>query len=88
MESVVRNETGVPDVRWRPYWDEWEASVRVKYDADQFTATDVVNLMMRVGQQVGIGEGRPDSKDSAGQGWGTFEVLSEAMVLPIVKTKG
>ena len=35
---------------------------------------DVTNLLMRVGQQVGIGEGRPDSKNSAGMGWGTFNV--------------
>jgi len=27
---------------------------------------------MRVGQQVGICEGRPDSKNSAGMGWGLF----------------
>jgi len=24
--------------------------------------------------QVGIGEGRPDSRDSAGLGWGTFKL--------------
>jgi hypothetical protein len=34
--------------------------------------TDVTNLMQRVGQQVGIGEGRNDSKMSAGMGWGCF----------------
>jgi len=27
-----------------------------------------------VGLQVGIGEGRPDSRDSAGLGWGTFKL--------------
>lgn len=26
-------------------------------------------------RQVGIGEGRNDSKNSAGMGWGSFEVL-------------
>ena len=36
--------------------------------------TDVTNLMQRVGMQVGIGEGRPDSRDSAGLGWGTFRL--------------
>jgi hypothetical protein len=30
--------------------------------------------MHRVGAQVGIGEGRPDSKNSTGMGWGTFEI--------------
>lgn len=74
-EHYVRNQTGVVDLRARAlYRDGWEALVRIGYDADQFTATDVANLMMRVGMQVGIGEGRPDSKSSAGMGWGTFEL--------------
>jgi len=34
----------------------------------------VTNLLSRVGMQVGIGEGRPFSKNSAGMGWGTFEL--------------
>lgn len=71
----TRNATGVVDVRARPMWKEWSASVRIKYDADQFTVTDVTNLMQRVGMQVGIGEGRPDSRSSAGLGWGTFELV-------------
>jgi len=38
------------------------------------TEEDVVNLIARVGMQVGIGEGRPDSKASAGLGFGLFEI--------------
>jgi hypothetical protein len=41
---------------------------------DQFTHQDVANLMTRVGLQVGLGEGRPDSKNSAGMGWGLFQI--------------
>ena len=73
-DMAVRNATGVADIRVRPMWREWSAKVRVKYDADQFTLQDVTNLMQRVGMQVGIGEGRPDSRESAGLGWGTFEL--------------
>jgi hypothetical protein len=73
IDMAVRNATGVADIRVRPMWRKWGATVRVRYDADQFTADDVANLMSRVGQQVGIGEGRPDSRESAGLGWGTFE---------------
>jgi hypothetical protein len=36
-----------------------------------------MNLMLRAGQQVGIGEGRPDSPNSNGLGWGRF-ALDEA----------
>ena len=73
----VRNATGVVDIRSRPMWDEWEADVRIRFDADQFSLTDITNLLSRVGAQVGIGEGRPDSKSSAGMGWGMFR-LSDA----------
>lgn len=74
VDMAVRNQTGVLDIRVRPMWREWSATVRVSYDADQFSETDVANLMMRVGKQVGIGEGRPDSRESGGLGWGTFDL--------------
>lgn len=76
--SYVRNETGVVDLRCRPMWREWRMDLRVAYDGDLFTATDVVNLIARAGAQVGIGEGRPDSKKSAGLGFGLFRVDAEA----------
>lgn len=72
IDMAVRNATGVADIRVRPMWRDWSVEVRVSYDADQFTLQDVTNLMQRVGLQVGIGEGRPDSRESAGLGWGTF----------------
>ena len=74
VEMAVRNETGVADIRVRPMWREWSASIRVRFDADQFALADVTNLMHRVGAQVGIGEGRPDSRESAGLGWGLFNL--------------
>ena len=70
----ARNATGVCDLRVRAKYWPWSANVRVQYDADQFSASDAANLMLRVGTQVGIGEGRPDSKLSAGMGWGTFRL--------------
>lgn len=73
-EMAVRNATGVVDIRVRPLWREWAADLRLTFDADQFTITDVSNLLARAGLQVGIGEGRPFSKNSAGLGFGTFEV--------------
>lgn len=76
MDAAVRNATGVMDIRSRPMWREWSAQVRVRFDADQFTLQDVTNLMSRVGMQVGIGEGRPDSRESAGMGWGLFEIVN------------
>jgi hypothetical protein len=73
----TRNATGVVDLRARPRYDNWHAFLTVQYDADIFTLQDVVNLLMRVGAQVGIGEGRPDSRASAGIGFGTFSISTE-----------
>lgn len=61
-------------------WPE-TIELRVRYDADQFGAQDVLALMERVGLQVGIGAGRPDSKTSAGMGWGLFEIVSDTFEL-------
>jgi hypothetical protein len=70
----ARNATGVCDIRVRAKFWPWTAKLKVSFDSDQFTTTDVANLLLRVGTQVGIGEGRPDSKMSAGMGWGTFTI--------------
>ncbi len=72
--SPVRNASGVIDLRARALWPEWKCNVRIRFDEDQVSATDVVNLMNRVGQQGGIGEGRPDGRDGNGTGNGLFLV--------------
>lgn len=74
FEAPVRNASGVADIRVRPRWDEWTANLRVRYDREQFSDEDVINLLVRAGAQCGIGEGRPDSSNSFGQGWGLFEI--------------
>lgn len=74
----ARNASGVIDLRARPLWDAgWECVLTVRYDADMFAATDVVNLCSRVGSQCGVGEGRPNSKSSTGCDWGLFRVATE-----------
>lgn len=72
QEDMARVETGQPYVTVRAAYHDWSANVRIRWDGDQFTIQDVSNLLSRVGMQVGIGEGRPDSKNSAGCGWGLF----------------
>jgi len=74
----VRNETGVCDLRPRAMWDPgWQAKVRIRYDTEQFQLKDVAALLMRVGLQVGILEGRADSKKSCGMGWGSFVIVNQ-----------
>jgi hypothetical protein len=74
QEDMARVETGQPYVTVRAAYHNWSAKVNIRWDADQFTTDDVASLLSRVGLQVGIGEGRPDSKNSAGMGWGMFVI--------------
>ncbi len=76
VDMATRNATGVADIRVRPMWRKWHIDVTVRFDADQFDETSVVNLLLRAGEQCGIGEGRPFSKSSNGLGYGTFRVES------------
>lgn len=69
-----RNATGVIDLRARPTYNPWFAKLKVKFDNGMLSQEDVTNLMQRVGLQVGVGEGRPDSRQSAGIGYGLFRI--------------
>jgi hypothetical protein len=70
----VRNATGVADLRVRPMWRQWHVQLTIGWDEGQFSLTDIANLLERAGEQVGIGEGRPDSRNSAGLDYGKFKI--------------
>lgn len=72
--AATRNQTGVTDLRSRPMFRRWSANLRLRWDGDQFKQADIANLLHRAGVQVGVGEGRPFSRESYGLGWGTFEL--------------
>ncbi len=74
--APTRNQTGVVDLRSRPMYREWGALLRIRYDTGMLSRSDMVNLLARVGMQVGIGEGRPYSKNSGGLGFGLFEIVA------------
>lgn len=77
----ARNDDGSIDVRARPMWEPgWEAVIRIEFDGDLISAESVVNLLERMGRQVGVGEGRNFSPNSCGMGWGSFTVDREAGV--------
>lgn len=73
-DMAVKLADGSTDIIARPFFFPWHADPVVTWDADQFSAEDVLNLLSRAGRQVGIGAGRPDSKSSTGMGWGVFHV--------------
>jgi len=74
FDAYVRNSNGSADIRARGRWPAgWEVLLRVRYDADLMQEETVANLVHRAGVTIGIGAGRPFSKMSVGQDWGTFE---------------
>jgi len=78
FEQPCRNDNGSMDLRARPMWEEgWECEVRVEFDLDMFSPTDIANLLSRAGMQVGICEGRNNSRKCVGLGWGAFKVLGK-----------
>lgn len=78
QKDMARVATGQPYITVRAAYHGWSAKVKIRWDADQFTLGDVSNLLSRVGMQVGLGEGRPDSKNSCGMGWGTFKLKGDS----------
>lgn len=74
QEDVGRVDTGQPYITIRSAFYKWSAKITIRWDADQFTVDNIFCLLSRVGEQVGICEGRPDSPNSAGMGWGLFKV--------------
>lgn len=73
----VKLANGSTDIIARPFFPKWEAVVTIGWDADMFSGSDVANLLMRAGLQVGVGAGRPDSRNSCGCGWGTFRIADQ-----------
>jgi hypothetical protein len=75
QQDAVRNtNTGQFSVTTRAAYHDWKADLKIKWDTDQFSLGDIANLLQRVGTQIGFGCGRYDSPESAGMGWGLFEV--------------
>jgi hypothetical protein len=78
-KMAVRNANGSMDIRARPMWREWKMIVRLRFDLDIFSTEDIANLLRRVGEQVGIGEGRPFGSTGFGMGCGLFTIEQMAI---------
>jgi hypothetical protein len=70
-EDPVRVSGGVADLRFRPVFWPWRATLTVAYIPNQFTLESLVALV-DAGGNVGIGEWRPE--------FGTFKVADEGQV--------
>ena len=65
-QDVVRNDSGVPDIRFRPEFWPWAVELPVTYNKSMVSLAQVVSLFHLAGFGVGIAEGRPSGKESSG----------------------
>jgi hypothetical protein len=73
-EDTVRNASGVADLRYRPQYAPWSATLKVKTIAGQFDIESLFALVDAAGIG-GVGEWRPTAPKSATGTFGTFEVI-------------
>lgn len=79
-EDVVRNETGVVDIRHRPQYWPWALLLRITYLPSTFSANQLLQAIERSGFTVGQCEWRPGSPKSKSGSFGTFRLATAAEV--------
>lgn len=77
LESMVRLETGVADIRHQAQYIEWSAVVTVEFLTSTFSAEMVVQLCEIAGWSEGICEHRPSAPKSCTGDNGRWEVLKQ-----------
>ena len=55
------------DLRYRPEFPEWTATLNIEYDEDNITGDAIASLLHRAGMTVGIGEWRPEKNGDFGR---------------------
>jgi hypothetical protein len=56
----------VMDVRKRPYIHNWSTAVTIQFNANKFSATDILTLFQAAGTCVGVGDWRPEKGGNHG----------------------
>lgn len=66
-EDVVRVGMGTADLRYRPEFPEWYATLSVKFIESSISQESVLSLLGAAGLGVGVGEWRPEKSGQYGQ---------------------
>ncbi len=69
-EDMVRVGQGSADLRYRPYFAEWSATITLEIDEGLLQVKDLITLIDWAGSRVGIGEMRPEK----GGEYGRFKI--------------
>lgn len=65
--DMVRLQTGVADIRFRPQYNDWSVKVPVIFQPRLISAEQLYNLFNQAGYGVGIGEWRPQTNGQFGR---------------------
>lgn len=79
-EDVVRNESGVIDLRHRPEYWPWACQLRIRFLPSICSARQVLQAIAMSGFRIGQCEWRPTSKESKSGSFGTFKLATPAEV--------
>lgn len=77
-QDMVRLESGVADVRFRPEFREWSIKTTIQYNRSVLSLEQLLNLIRIAGFGVGLGEWRPQK----GGMFGTFALDPKVTELP------
>lgn len=76
-EDVVRNESGVVDIRHRPEYWPWSMRISIEFLPQIASAKQVLQAVARSGFCVGLCEWRPSSKQSKSGSYGTWRLATQ-----------
>mgnify|MGYP000919549025 CR=1 FL=1 len=79
-EDVVRNDSGVVDIRHRPEYWPWAAVLRIEFMPTVCSERQLLQAIAVSGFKVGQCEWRPSSKESLSGSYGTFRIADEAEI--------
>ena len=74
IRDIARNKGGTPAPRYRCQFDEWGATLTIRYNTRILVAETIINLLQNTGFGIGIGNKRPELK--GGYSNGQWEVES------------
>jgi len=77
-EDVVRNDSGVVDIRHRPEYWPWCCVLKVQFLPQYASFKRVLQAIQMAGFRVGLCEWRPSSPKSKSGAYGTFRIASSS----------
>jgi len=71
--DVLKHQVGAQTL-FSPQFHDWECELKISFDANNISASDIGTLIDHAGFYVGVGMWRPKCRDKGSGEFGTFEV--------------